>query len=109
MAETTHNQLPDLQRARTVLARELETISTYESLAAGAGEETRALLSHLAAEEKEHVAEALALLRRLDAEQAAKLSEERPGAHFPQAKQALPVPTFGLTVGTLKKRALVQR
>jgi len=73
----------DVQRVRQVLARELETISHYEALAAAAERpELRAFFLHLAEEEKEHVAEATAFLRRLDAGQELQLQKPFPESHF---------------------------
>ncbi len=73
----------DLARVRAVLARELETINEYEAAArAAASPEVRAFLLHLAEEEKEHVAEATALVRRLDAGQERFFAVERGPEHF---------------------------
>src|SRR5262245_23124763 len=73
----------DVQRVRQVLARELETISHYEALAAAAERpELRAFFLHLAEEEKEHVAEATAVLRRLDAGQDGQFQKPFPASHF---------------------------
>jgi phytoene/squalene synthetase len=100
----------DAARVRSVLARELDTISEYEAAAREAGsEEIRAFLRHLAREEKEHVAEATALLRRLDADQAAKFAEPDGSlAHFRgEPRRAGPPPAgpapAGFTVGSLKR------
>src|SRR6185295_290188 len=86
----------DAQRVRQVLARELETISHYESLAAAAERpELRAFFLHLAEEEKEHVAEATAMLRRLDAGQELQFQKPFPASHFAQpagAKDREPPP-----------------
>ncbi|HYV45505.1 MAG TPA: ferritin family protein [Myxococcaceae bacterium] len=84
----------DVQRVRQVLARELETISHYESLAAAAERpELRAFFLHLAEEEKEHVAEATTLLRRLDAGQELQFGKPFPASHFeaPEAPPAAPL------------------
>lgn len=57
----------DMERVRHVLARELETISEYEQLSREAQDpRVRDFLAHLAAEEKEHVTEAVLVLRQLD-------------------------------------------
>ncbi|HEY8208529.1 MAG TPA: ferritin family protein [Myxococcaceae bacterium] len=83
----------DAQRVRQVLARELETISHYESLAAAAERpELRAFFLHLAEEEKEHVAEATAMLRRLDAGQELQFQKPFPASHFQQPAGARPPP-----------------
>lgn len=83
----------DAQRVRQVLARELETISHYEALAAAAERpELRAFFLHLAEEEKEHVAEATAVLRRLDQGQELQFHKPFPASHFagPAAAEAPP-------------------
>lgn len=83
----------DVARIRSVLARELETINTYEALAREArSPETRAFLLHLANEEKEHVAEATALLRRLDAQLEAHFGKEYTLAHFQGAAAKVELP-----------------
>lgn len=117
----------DAARVRSVLARELDTISAYERAAREtASPEVRAFLLHLAREEKEHVAEAVALLRRLDPEQEAEfLAPARGLEHFLEGRRAAapdrlrrpeadpppgsaperrdaPRPVPGFTVGSLK-------
>jgi hypothetical protein len=73
----------DAQRVRQVLARELETVSHYESLATAAERpEIRAFFQHLAEEEKEHIAEAAMVLRRLDSGQDAQFHKPFPASHF---------------------------
>jgi phytoene/squalene synthetase len=90
----------DAARVRSVLARELETISEYERAAREAeSEEVRAFLRHLAREEKEHVAEATALLRRLDAEQEEEFGEAPANlAHFLGAAGSTPAPRLPAVV-----------
>ncbi len=83
----------DRARVRAVLARELETISFYEQLARAAEvAEAKAFFEHLSREEKEHVAEATALLRRLDADQEATFQKEYPAEHFTGAAKPPPAP-----------------
>ena len=73
----------DVARVRLVLMRELETISVYEALAREAqGAEVKAFFEHLALEEKEHVAEATYLLRKLDPAQEARFQESYSESHF---------------------------
>lgn len=73
----------DVAKVRLVLIRELETISVYEALARTAeAPEVRAFFEHLAQEEKEHVAEATYLLRKLDAGQDADFLKSFSEAHF---------------------------
>jgi uncharacterized protein len=118
----------DLEIIRRTIARELETISQYEQDAAAATDaRVRTFLAHLAHEEKEHVAEGMAMLGLLDPRQA-ELAEK--GAHFLDAETAEeaeteptpaavgkppaepeppPVPALfhgagGLTVGNLKRQ-----
>lgn len=127
MADVIHD---DRARVRAVLARELETISFYEQLA-GAAEaaEAKAFFEHLAREEKEHVAEATALLRRLDADQEATFQREYSAEHFDAAAKkppapmperlpvepgrvlhAIPAPPIGgkLTVGSLRRQPIAR-
>lgn len=67
---------------REFIQRELETINAYQSmLARTENPEVRRMLAHAMEEEKEHVAEGLALLARLDAVQAAALATDH-SAHF---------------------------
>lgn len=61
----------DLMILRDVLARELQTINTYQSQAAQAKRpEVKNFLQHILEEEKEHVAEAIEMIKELDANQA---------------------------------------
>lgn len=90
----------DMERVRHVLSRELETISEYELLSREATDpRVREFLAHLAAEEKEHVAEAVAVLRQLDPTQDDYFVRGVPdghfndGAHAPVPSPAPPVPT----------------
>lgn len=70
----------DLEILRRTVARELDTINQYERDAAAAQDpRVRAFLEHLAWEEKEHVAEGMAVLRLFDARQDELASR---GAHF---------------------------
>jgi len=79
----------DLARVRLVLLRELETINHYEELARAAdSEEIRAFFLHLAEEEKEHVAEATFLMRKLDPGQEAHFAKDFSAAHFQGAPPA---------------------
>jgi hypothetical protein len=72
-----------MARVRLVLVRELETISVYEALAREAETpDAKAFFEHLAKEEKEHVAEATWLLRKLDAHQDAHFQKQYSGEHF---------------------------
>lgn len=73
----------DMERVRYVLARELETISEYEQLARESDDPlVRDFLAHLAAEEKEHVTEAVLLLRHLDPTQNDFFEKDIQIAHF---------------------------
>lgn len=78
--------LDDVALVRQVLARELDTINEYEASARAASDpEVRAFFLHLAAEEKEHVAEAVHMLRMLDAGQQAHFSKPIAPGHFQAA------------------------
>jgi len=62
--------LRDLKFLRSVLARELDTISEYEHMAAEVEDpRLKAFFGHLAKEEKEHVSEAMRLIHEMDHEQ----------------------------------------
>lgn len=97
----------DLIVLRATLARELDTINEYERMVHQAGSaEVKRLLAHLRDEEKEHVAECMEYIRRLDAVQDGLFSVdiEAHVAGAPRsAAKASPRPP-GLTVGSLKKR-----
>lgn len=104
--------MDDLARLRLVLARELETINEYEAHAREAStEKLRAFFKHLADEEKEHVAEAMALIHELDPVQAQEADEVKTDhAHFtgtagPASPATKPTPMSRLqwTIGSLKK------
>jgi hypothetical protein len=70
LAEPLDAVTRDLLVLRTTLARELDTINEYERMMHDAGSpEVRTLLAHLRDEEKEHVAECMQYIRRLDAVQ----------------------------------------
>ena len=96
----------DLLLVRDVLARELETINSYLRLLRDAkSERVRAFLAHVTDEEKEHVAEALEIIKELDPVQAALLER---GSHAarpngPPAEQR-PEPPPAFTVGSLRKK-----
>jgi hypothetical protein len=106
----------DTALVRRVLSRELDTINEYEAMAQSAEDPTiRAFLLHLAQEEKEHVAEAMALIRGRDADQDAKSTavDVRPdhftgGAPAPSRTAPSAAAPSGLprsfTVGSLKGR-----
>lgn len=75
--------LEDIARVREVLARELETINSYEAHARATNSPAlRDFFLHLAAEEKEHVAEAVLLLRELDAVQEQYFTRTVSADHF---------------------------
>ncbi len=108
----------DVALVRMTLARELETINAYEEFASQAqSEDVRIFLKHLADDEKEHVAEATALLRALDAVQehffqqdvsvehmkGGHGAEHGPATEAPRSSAAPARPA--LTVGSLKSRA----
>jgi rubrerythrin len=81
----------DLFTVREILIRELETINTYQTmLERSQRPEVKDFINHIVQEEKEHVAEALDLIKNLDPEQARLLtighveraSKESNGRHF---------------------------
>lgn len=83
----------DVALVRRVLARELETINEYEASARAASTpELRDFFLHLAAEEKEHVAEAVHMLRLLDAAQEAHFAKPVTTGHFQGAIAGQPQP-----------------
>ncbi|MCY1078582.1 ferritin family protein [Archangium lansingense] len=83
----------DVALVRQVLARELETINEYEAHARVASTpELRDFFLHLAAEEKEHVAEAVHMLRMLDAGQEAHFAKPVTTGHFQGAIEGKPSP-----------------
>jgi hypothetical protein len=89
MAETPDSDLDDVARIRRVLARELETINEYEAFArASSSPEVRAFFLHLAAEEKEHVSEAVHMLRMLDTGQDTHFNKPFVPGHFEAAAGA---------------------
>jgi hypothetical protein len=94
MAGPPDNDLStDVALVRRVLARELETINEYEAHARAASTpELRDFFLHLAAEEKEHVAEAVHMLRLLDAGQEAHFTQPVAAGHFQGALEAKPSP-----------------
>lgn len=100
----------DLLALRTTLARELETINEYERLIDDAATpEVKSLLAHLRDEEKEHVAECMMYIRRLDPAQEAYFgySMEDLLGGAPRHGKTAPAPkaaprTPGFTVGSLK-------
>jgi rubrerythrin len=96
----------DLLLVREVLARELETINSYLRLLRSAkSERVRAFLAHITDEEKEHVAEALEIIKELDPVQATLLEH---GPHPGHPTGPLPSQTYqppGFTVGSLRKKA----
>ncbi|WP_164020011.1 ferritin [Pyxidicoccus trucidator] len=83
MAGTPDSDLDDVARIRRVLARELETINEYEAFArTSSAPEVRAFFLHLAAEEKEHVSEAVHMLRMMDNGQDAHFTKPFVPGHF---------------------------
>ncbi len=72
----------DQQLLREILMREIETIHRYqEMLQRAADDDLQRFLAHALQEEKEHVAEAIQILRRLDPMQARALDEDH-SDHF---------------------------
>ncbi|HYO58951.1 ferritin [Archangium sp.] len=94
MAGPPDNDLStDVALVRRVLARELETINDYEAHARAASTpEVRDFFLHLAAEEKEHVAEAIHMLRLLDTGQEVHFAQPVTAGHFQGAIEGKPSP-----------------
>ncbi|MCP3060312.1 ferritin [Myxococcus sp. K38C18041901] len=93
MADLPDSDLDDVARIRLVLARELETINEYEAFArASSHPEVRAFFLHLATEEKEHVSEAVHMLRLLDSHQDSRFTTPIAPGHFQQAVGEAPPP-----------------
>lgn len=91
MAGTPDSDLDDVARIRRVLARELETINEYEAFArSSTSPDVRAFFLHLAAEEKEHVSEAVHMLRMLDSGQDAHFTSPVAAGHFEGAAAGAP-------------------
>lgn len=89
MAEATERTL---RAIRLALVRELETINHYAELADLADEPVvKQLMLHLMDEEKEHVAELTATLRRFDPRQDVHFA----GGHASQLGEAGAAPTVG--------------
>jgi rubrerythrin len=73
-------EMQDVVLLRDILARELETINNYQSLLERARtNDVIEFISHIIDEEKEHVAEAMELINRIDPKQAARFGA---GAHY---------------------------
>lgn len=110
---------PDASLIREIMARECDTVNHYVALAARAVDENvRALILHLAREEKEHIAECSRSLAALDPEYAQLL--QKPFAHAldggqdaqpapppspPAAAPGLQHHTGAFTIGSLIVRA----
>lgn len=78
----------DLMLLRDILAREISTINNYQSLLSQAATaEVATFIGHILEEEKEHVAEALELIKELDPNQAAMLAR---GSHWRSEAAAAP-------------------
>jgi rubrerythrin len=97
---------------RDILMREIETINVYQRMAASTeSPDVAGFLHHIIEEEKEHVAEALELIKRYDPSQAELLASQRDWRHAGGSKEDsssygrdnfLNGHTF--TVGALRKR-----
>jgi hypothetical protein len=85
---------------RDVLMREIETINTYQAIMdRSSTPEVKEFLNHVIDEEKEHVAEALEIIKRLDPVQASLLEANHghPGNPTPSSSNRL-------TVGSLRRQ-----
>ena len=92
----------DLILIRDILAREIETINTYQRLLDRAQTDVvKTFLRHITEEEKEHVAEAVELIKQFDQSQAALLGK---ASHWREQEQPVSFQaTKSLTVGSLRK------
>ncbi|HYP26867.1 MAG TPA: hypothetical protein VE262_09125 [Blastocatellia bacterium] len=76
------DKISDLMLLRDILAREVNTINNYQSLLPQATtSEVATFISHILEEEKEHVAEALNLIKEMDPNQAALLARDNHWKH----------------------------
>ena len=80
--------IPDLEHdvaiLRELMARELETINAYRSLATRAPDgQARDFFLHIIEEEKLHVADVLRMIAALDEDQAHLLTAGFPAGHAP--------------------------
>jgi hypothetical protein len=97
---------------RDILIREIETINVYQRMATNTkSPDVAGFLHHIIEEEKEHVAEALELIKRYDSSQAQLLASERDWRHASGSKQDSlspdtdsPLTSHTFTVGALRKR-----
>jgi rubrerythrin len=79
-----HDTENDLGLLRALMARELETINHYRSLAEGAAEgEARDFFLHIIEEEKLHVADVLRAIAQMDPDQASVLAVGYKAGHAP--------------------------
>lgn len=102
----------ELVLLRDILIRELETINTYQNqLEQAQSAEVRDFLSHIIEEEKEHVAEAIELIRKFDPAQAALFGVSHHYSNGPTNKSleinkntpgSQVVPKVSFTVGSLR-------
>jgi rubrerythrin len=103
---------PDVVLLREILARELETINVYQSLLSRTNNPAVVeFIVHVMDEEKEHVAEAMEFINKLDPRQASRFgagAHWRNGGGFPIETETVEddVPSTGaskvLTVGSLR-------
>lgn len=78
----------DVQVLREILARELETINNYQNLLGRArSAEVAAFIDHIIDEEKEHVAESMTLINRIDERQALRFANSD---HWRENSEAIP-------------------
>jgi rubrerythrin len=110
-----NGQQEDVQVLREILARELETINNYQNLLSRSiGPEIATFINHIIDEEKEHVAESMTLINRIDERQAIRFTNSE---HWRVSDESAPapenratddiqhqkeVPRSALTVGSLR-------
>lgn len=102
-----NEQEEDVQVLREILARELETINNYQNLLARASSpEVAAFISHIIDEEKEHVAESMTLINRIDVRQAIRFTDSdhwrEDGTVSIEREDQIEEPKSLFTVGSLR-------
>lgn len=75
----------DVQVLRDILARELETINSYQNLLSRTlSPEVATFIEHIIDEEKEHVAESMTLINRIDERQAMRFTNSEHWREAPE-------------------------
>jgi hypothetical protein len=115
LSGVTRMDQEDVVLLRDILVRELDTINFYKGLPSRARRpDVAAFIAHITDEEKEHVAEAMNFINKLDAAQAARFTasdhwRDTTGGSGEYDKDSAdparqPEPPGRLTVGSLRTR-----